>query len=245
MGEGKAILAAHRVWGLRCWPYINSNRRHSSILMWLQKSDLIFGTESDVMRPAYKFEPYYRVIILTTEHRPETVGLPLQLRDLSVMEMRPGRLLGGLRLESVGRIWVEVSVALYEVLPQIYRHIYIYICVCVCVCARACARARYLASAYVIQTNATREKYIRIVSDTQAALKALQDNKTPSQLEQRHQKPLNDFLPINPCYCSVYRTSWERWKRQRRSVCHGIRWSPVCLIKIDLGGLQPEYKEKY
>ena len=112
MGEGKAILAAHQLWSLLCWPYINSNRRHSSTLMWLQKADLIFGTESDVMRPAYNFEPYYRVIILITEHRPETVGLPLQLRGLSVMEMRPGRLLGGLRLESVGRIWVEVSAAL-------------------------------------------------------------------------------------------------------------------------------------
>ena len=80
--------------------------------MWLQKADLIFGTESNVMRPAYNFEPYYRVIILTTEYRPERVGLPLQLRDFSVMEMFPGRLLGCLRLESVGKIWVQVSVAL-------------------------------------------------------------------------------------------------------------------------------------
>jgi len=112
MGEGKAILAAHRLWGLWCWPYINSNRRHSSTLMWLQKADFIFGTESNVMRKAYNFEPNYRVIILTSEHRPERVGLPLQLRDFSVMEMGAGRLLRCLRLDFVGKIWVEVSVAL-------------------------------------------------------------------------------------------------------------------------------------
>ena len=76
MGEGKAILAAHQLWGLLCWPYINSHRRHSSTLMWLQKADLIFGTESDVIRPAYNFEPYYRVIILTTEQTRESATPP-------------------------------------------------------------------------------------------------------------------------------------------------------------------------
>jgi hypothetical protein len=55
--------------------------------MWLQKSDLIFGMESDGMRPAYNVEPYYRVIILTTEQRPEKVGLPLQLRGSSGIQM--------------------------------------------------------------------------------------------------------------------------------------------------------------
>ena len=47
--------------------YFNRNRRHSSTMMGFQKSVLIFGTESEVMRPPYNFEPYYRVIILTTE----------------------------------------------------------------------------------------------------------------------------------------------------------------------------------
>jgi hypothetical protein len=46
---------------------------------------LITGTRSDVMRPAYNFEPYYMVIILTTVKSPENVGLPLQLRDSSVI----------------------------------------------------------------------------------------------------------------------------------------------------------------
>jgi ribonuclease HI len=39
--------------------------------------------------------------------------------------------------------------------------------------------------------NARPEKYISIFSDSHAGLKALQAVKTPSQLVQRHKKPLN------------------------------------------------------
>jgi hypothetical protein len=35
--------------------------------MQLQQSDPIFNTGVDVMRPAFNFEPKYRVIILTRE----------------------------------------------------------------------------------------------------------------------------------------------------------------------------------
>jgi hypothetical protein len=47
------------------------------------------------MRPTYNVEPYYRVIILTTEQRPEKVRLPLQLRGSSGIKMGSGRLLWG------------------------------------------------------------------------------------------------------------------------------------------------------
>jgi hypothetical protein len=52
------------------------------------------------------------------------VGLPLQLRVSSVIQMGPGHLLGGMRPESVGSTWVEGSVVLYEDLLQIFRPIY-------------------------------------------------------------------------------------------------------------------------
>jgi len=69
--------------------------------------------------------------------------------------------MGCLRPESVGSNWVEGSVSLYEVLLQFSRPIYIYIYI------------RYIAWAYEIQMNAKPEKYMSILSDGQAALKAL------------------------------------------------------------------------
>ena len=50
--------------------------------MVLQKSDLIFGTYSDVLRPPHNFEPYYRVIILTTEVWTREGGTPPALKRL-------------------------------------------------------------------------------------------------------------------------------------------------------------------
>jgi len=36
-------------------------------LIWLQQSDPMFNMGVDIMRPAYNFEPQYRVTLLTRE----------------------------------------------------------------------------------------------------------------------------------------------------------------------------------
>ena len=64
--SGEARLAAHCLWSLGCWSYLNCNRGHGSILMWLQRSDLTFNMRVDVMMPAFNLEPKYRVTMLTT-----------------------------------------------------------------------------------------------------------------------------------------------------------------------------------
>jgi hypothetical protein len=63
-GEGRA--AAHRLWSLGCWSYLRPAYGHSTMLKRLQKSDPIFSMGNDSMRPAYNFEPKYRVAIWTT-----------------------------------------------------------------------------------------------------------------------------------------------------------------------------------
>jgi hypothetical protein len=78
------------------------------------------------MRPGYNVEPYYRVIILTTEQRPEKVGLPLQLRGSSVIQMGPGRLFECPWPASVGSTWEEGLIGLYEDMLQFSKPIYIY-----------------------------------------------------------------------------------------------------------------------
>jgi hypothetical protein len=47
--------------------YLHPNCVHSSILMRLQKSDPIHSMGNDIMRPAYNFEPKYRVDMLSRE----------------------------------------------------------------------------------------------------------------------------------------------------------------------------------
>ena len=39
--QSEARSAAHRLWSLGSWSYLNTNRRHSSVLMRLQQSDPI------------------------------------------------------------------------------------------------------------------------------------------------------------------------------------------------------------
>jgi hypothetical protein len=60
----KTRSAAHHLWSLGCWSYLHPNRRHSSILMLLQKYDPIFSMGVDVIRPAFNFEPKYGVTML-------------------------------------------------------------------------------------------------------------------------------------------------------------------------------------
>ena len=59
--QSEVRSAAHHLWSLGGWSYLHPNRGHSSILMRLQQSDPIFNMGVDVMRPAFNFEPKYRV----------------------------------------------------------------------------------------------------------------------------------------------------------------------------------------
>jgi hypothetical protein len=63
--QGEARSTAHRLWNVGCWSYLAYG--HSTILTRLQKSDPIFSMGNDIMRPAYNFEPKYRVVMLTRE----------------------------------------------------------------------------------------------------------------------------------------------------------------------------------
>jgi hypothetical protein len=73
-GEGRA--SAHRLWSLGSWSYLHPNCDHSRILVQLQQSDPIFNIRVDVMRPAYNFEPKYRVTALTREDWTTGTGTP-------------------------------------------------------------------------------------------------------------------------------------------------------------------------
>jgi hypothetical protein len=66
--QGEARAAAHWLWSLEGgWSYLHPGHGHSTILKRLQKSDPIFSMGNDIMRPAYNFEPKYRVALLTRE----------------------------------------------------------------------------------------------------------------------------------------------------------------------------------
>jgi hypothetical protein len=55
--EGEARVAAHRLWSVGGWSYLQRYHGHSTILKRLQKSDHIFSMGNDITRPAYNFEP--------------------------------------------------------------------------------------------------------------------------------------------------------------------------------------------
>ena len=59
--QSEARSAVHHLWSLGGWSYLHPNQGHSTILIWLQPSDPIFNVAVDVMRPAFNFEPKYRV----------------------------------------------------------------------------------------------------------------------------------------------------------------------------------------
>ena len=80
--QSEARSAAHRLWSLGCSSNLHSNRGHSSILMCLQQSDPIFNMGIDVMRPAYNFEPQYRVTMLTREDWTKATGAPPAVKGL-------------------------------------------------------------------------------------------------------------------------------------------------------------------
>jgi len=77
-------LAAHQLWSLGCWSYLHPNRENSSILMQFQQSDPIFNVGVDIMRPAYNFEPQYRVTMLTREDWTNVTGAPPAVKGLQM-----------------------------------------------------------------------------------------------------------------------------------------------------------------
>jgi len=67
---------------------VNPNRGHSSILMRLRQSDPIFIMGVDVMRPAYNFEPQYRVTMLMREDWTKATRAP-PAKGSSGLQMGP------------------------------------------------------------------------------------------------------------------------------------------------------------
>jgi hypothetical protein len=71
--QGKARASAHCLWSLGSWSYLHPNGGHSRIMVRLQQLDPIFNKRVD-MRPAYNFEPQYRVTVLTREYWTMSTG---------------------------------------------------------------------------------------------------------------------------------------------------------------------------
>jgi hypothetical protein len=83
--------------------------------MWLQKSDPIFSMGNDIMRPAYNFEPKYRVTMLTREKWTKEPRSPPVVKGLIwYTDGFRGQGGGGLGPESMGNPWVGVSASLWE-----------------------------------------------------------------------------------------------------------------------------------
>jgi len=110
----------------------------------------------DVMRPAYNFEPQYRVTMLTREDCTKATGAPPAVKGLvwvtDETKMREGTGAGVYGL-SVGR---RLNFPLGRYATVFQAEIY---------ASFACV--------YEIQFQNRSEKYVSIVSDSQAALKAL------------------------------------------------------------------------
>ena len=130
----------------------------------------------DVMRPAYNFEPQYRVTILTREDWTKAAGAPPAVKGLvwftDGSKMRDGTG-AGVYGQSVGR-WLSLPLGRYATIFQ--AEIY-----------------AILACAYEIQSQNRPEKYVSICSDSLAALKALEAIRTTSPLVYQCQKALNDI----------------------------------------------------
>ena len=128
------------------------------------------------MRPAYNFEPQYRVNMLTREDWTKETGAPPAVKgvvwytDGSMMREGTG---AGVYGQSVGRR-LSFSLGRYATVLQV--EIY-----------------AILACACEIQSQNRPEKYMSICSSSLTALKALKAVKTTSPLVQQCQKVLNDI----------------------------------------------------
>ena len=130
----------------------------------------------DVMRPAFNFEPKYRVTILTMEDWTRITGSPPVVKGVVWFTDRSGMKKGteaGVYGQSVGR---RLSFSLGRYATGFQAEIY-----------------AILACAHEIQFQSRPEKYVSICCDSQAALEALQANRTTFPLVQQCQKALNDI----------------------------------------------------
>jgi len=78
----EAKSAAHCPWSVRFFSYLHRSRVHSSIFMWLERSDPIFNMGFDVMRPALNIETKYMVTMLTREEWTREPGTPPVVKGL-------------------------------------------------------------------------------------------------------------------------------------------------------------------
>ena len=124
--------------------------------MWLQQSDPIFNMGVDIMRPAYNFEPQYRVTMLTREDWTKATGASPAVKGFvwftDGSKTREGTRAG------VYRQLVERKLSFYLGRYATVFQAEIY---------------AILACAYEIQSQKRLEKYVSICSDSLAALKAL------------------------------------------------------------------------
>ena len=128
--QSEAQSAAHRLWSLGSWCYLHPNWGHNSILMQLQQSDTIFNMGVDVMRPAFNFEPKYRVTMLTREDWTRGTGTSvvkglIWFTDGSRMEGTRGEVYGqsvGKRLSfSLGRYATVFQAEIYAILARAHQ----------------------------------------------------------------------------------------------------------------------------
>jgi ribonuclease HI len=134
---------------------------------------------NDIMRPAYNFEPKYRVDMLTREEWTNGPGPPPVVKGLVCYtdgSRTQGRGGGGQGPEYGQPLGRRLSISLGKYVTVFQAEIY-----------------AILAFAYGIQTNARSENYISICSDSQAVMKALQAAKTTSPLLWQCQRALNDI----------------------------------------------------
>jgi hypothetical protein len=150
------------------------NRGHSSLLMWFQKSVPYLLCGSMLWSQYITFTPSIGLLCWLEKRRPEDLGLALQLRGLSGMQMGP-RHCGKLGPESMDSLWEK---ALYLSIGK-----------------RATVfRPRSTQSWPVLtkfKCHARPKQYISICSDSRGTLKALQSAKTTSPLVQQCRKALN------------------------------------------------------
>ena len=75
--QSEAGSSVHHLWSLGGSSYLHPDREYSSILMRLQLSEPSFNMGVDIIRPAFNFEPKYRVTRLTREEWSKGTGTPL------------------------------------------------------------------------------------------------------------------------------------------------------------------------
>ena len=158
---------------------------------------------------------------------PEDLGLPLQSKCLSGIQMGPERW-GGAGASVYGQsLRRRLSISLGKYATVFWAEIYaIFIC------------------AYEIQMNARQEKYVSIPSD-RWLLTALRAAKITPQLAQQCQKALNNISTRHsvglfwvPGHTGV------RGNRNWRCARKGGNCSPVRWTRTSLVGLQAEYKKQ-